>query len=66
MPVIAMTMAPASTEIKKSLVEELTAKAAEITGIPKTSFVVTLNELPTDALGLGGQTVADMKKQSTR
>ena len=62
MPVIAVTMAPTSSETKKQLIEGLTEKAVQVTGIPKEAFTVTLNELPEDALGCAGKTVAEMKR----
>lgn len=60
MPVIQMTMAEATKEQKKDLISELTATAVKITGIPSQNFIVTLNELPKDSLGLGGQTVEEI------
>jgi 4-oxalocrotonate tautomerase family enzyme len=66
MPVINMTMAPTTTDIRKALIEGLTEKAVEITGMPIAAFIVTLNELPEDALGCAGQTVAEMKRNLPR
>ena len=63
---INMTMSPTTTDVRKSLIEGLTEKAVEITGIPKAAFIVTLNELPEDALGCAGQTVAEMKRNLPR
>jgi 4-oxalocrotonate tautomerase len=60
MPVIQVTMAEATKEQKKDLITELTATAVKITGIPPQSFIVTINELPKDSLGLGGQTVEEI------
>ncbi len=62
MPVISVTIAPSSKETKKKLIEGLTEKAVKITSIPKEHFVVTIHELPLDALGCAGQTVEEMKK----
>lgn len=62
MPVIAVTMAPATKETKKELITRLTETAVEVTGIPIQSFTVTLHELPTDSLGVAGQTVEEMLK----
>ncbi len=62
MPVIAVTMAPATKEVKKELIEKLTATAVEVTGIPIQSFTVALHELPTNSLGVAGQTVEEMLK----
>ncbi|MCP3921660.1 MAG: 4-oxalocrotonate tautomerase [Desulfobacterales bacterium] len=62
MPVISVTMAEATKEQKKDLITELTATAVKITGISPQSFIVTLNELPKDSLGLGGQTVEEILK----
>ena len=61
MPVISITMGRASKEQKKALVERLTSVAMEVTQIPANHFVVTINEIGYDSLGLGGRTVEEIR-----
>ena len=55
MPVITLDMAALTKEKKAQLVETLTRDASEITGIPKEKFIVLINELDRDNIGVGGQ-----------
>lgn len=54
MPVISLDIAPLSTEKKEELIRTLTKITSEITQIPEASFIVLINELPVDAIGVGG------------
>ncbi|OQX17122.1 MAG: 4-oxalocrotonate tautomerase [Desulfobulbaceae bacterium A2] len=65
MPVIAVTMGPASKEQKQALVAGLTATAREITKIPEQHFIVTISELNYDSLGLGGKTVEEIRRNQS-
>jgi 4-oxalocrotonate tautomerase len=60
MPVITIAMHPVSSEEKKSLISALTSSAAQVTRIPETSFIVLVNELPAEAIGLGGRTLKEV------
>ena len=62
MPVISVTMGAINREQKKALIAGLTAKAIEITNFPQHAFIVTINELSDENIGLGGQTVEDIKQ----
>jgi 4-oxalocrotonate tautomerase len=62
MPVISVTMGTINKEQKKALIAGLTATAIEITNIPPHAFNVTINELSDENLGLGGQTVEEIKQ----
>lgn len=55
MPVITLDMAALTKEKKAALVETLTRDASEITGIPREKFIVLINELDRDNIGVGGQ-----------
>lgn len=55
MPVITLDMAVLTKEKKAELVETLTRDASEITGIPREKFIVLINELDRDNIGVGGQ-----------
>jgi 4-oxalocrotonate tautomerase family enzyme len=60
MPVIEITMAKASVEQKRALIERLTADAIEITKIPPVEFTVLIHELERDSIGRSGHTCADI------
>jgi 4-oxalocrotonate tautomerase len=59
MPVITLDMAAVSKEKKAELVKTLTRDASEITGIPQDKFIVLINELERDNIGVGGQLLSD-------
>ena len=59
MPVITLDMAALTREKKAQLVETLTRDASEITGIPQDKFIVLINELERDNIGVGGQLLSD-------
>ena len=60
MPVITIAMHPVSSDEKKSLISALTTSAAQATRIPESSFIVLVNELSEEAIGLGGRTLKDV------
>ncbi len=60
MPVIEITMAKATVETKRALIERLSADAMEITKIPAIEFTVLIHELERDAIGRSGRTCADI------
>lgn len=66
MPVITMTMGKGQTtrQQKKELVETFTTSASQITGIPAKSFTIFIDELNMDSIGVGGRTLAELKKLS--
>jgi 4-oxalocrotonate tautomerase len=60
MPVISITLKAIAEEQKKTLVERLTAEAVNITQIKAENFIVLINELPLENMGIGGKTVKAM------
>ena len=44
-----------SEKQKEQIVEEFTDSASKITGIPKESFYVFINEFPAENVGVGGK-----------
>lgn len=60
MPVITIAMHPVSSEEKKSLISALTSSAAKVTRIPESSFIVLVDELAEDAIGIGGRTLREV------
>ena len=51
-----------SKDQKRKLVEELTAKASEITGISESAFTVLIKEMSFDNIGGGGKLLSDIKE----
>ena len=48
-------------EIKRSLVKEITDAMEKAYGNPRGSFVVNINEYPSNNVGVGGVLVVDLK-----
>ncbi len=59
MPVITIDMAAVSREKKAELVRTFTSKASEITGIAEEKFIVLINELERDNIGVGGRLLSE-------
>ena len=61
MPVITISMGTgqADAEQKKTIIQDFTARAVEIMGLPPQSFTVLINELSHDAVGVGGMTLKE-------
>ncbi len=62
MPVITVTMGQVNEEQKKKLVRNLTREAAEITNINTESFIVFIQELPYENIGVGGKTIKEARE----
>lgn len=60
MPVITIDMAAVSKEKKEQLVQALTRSASEITGISADKFIVLINELERDNIGVGGKLLSEI------
>ena len=61
MPVITIAMHSTTEEVKKNLIEGLTAAAVAATSVPQEKFVVFVEEYATDAIGLGGRALKAIK-----
>ncbi|OGR15466.1 MAG: hypothetical protein A2277_20700 [Desulfobacterales bacterium RIFOXYA12_FULL_46_15] len=61
MPVINVAMGPVSEDQKKALIERLTSEAAIITKMGAENFIVLINEIPFENIGVGGKTIKDIK-----
>lgn len=61
MPVINITMGPATEEVKKNLIERLTSEAVSITKLGADHFTVLINELPVENIGCAGKTLKDLR-----
>ena len=61
MPVIKVECGPMDIEKKEKLIKSLTQAASSIMGIPEAAYVVLLNEMSKDNIGVGGEMLS--KKQ---
>jgi 4-oxalocrotonate tautomerase len=59
MPVITIDMGALTRDKKAELVRTLTRNASEITGIAEEKFIVLINELERDNIGVGGTLLSD-------
>ncbi|KAB0670331.1 4-oxalocrotonate tautomerase [Oryzomonas sagensis] len=66
MPVITVDLHSIDTEQKKALIENLTKTAVEVTNIPAEKFTILINELDSTNIGIGGQTLAELKAAQAR
>lgn len=62
MPVITIDISAMAPEKKAELVKELTLKASEVTKIPEEKFIVLINEMPRENIGIGGKLLSEIMK----
>lgn len=62
MPIISIAMHHTPAETRKQLISALTETAVAITSIPAEKFIVLINELPAESIGIGGRTLLEIKK----
>lgn len=55
MPVIKVECSTMDIETKEKLIKCLTQTASNIMGIPEAAYVVLLNEMSSDNIGVGGE-----------
>jgi len=60
MPVIKIDIGILDKGKKAQLVRELTAKASEVTQIPAEKFIVLINEMERDNIGVGGKLLSEI------
>jgi 4-oxalocrotonate tautomerase len=60
MPVITIDIGRIDKEKKTALVRELTLKASEVTQIPADKFIVLINEMERDNIGVGGKLLSEI------
>jgi 4-oxalocrotonate tautomerase len=63
MPTIVFESGKLADGVKAQLITKLTDVAADVTGIPKQLFHVSIRELPDDSIAIGGKSAADLKKE---
>ena len=56
MPVITVQMHKTSPEVKATLIRDLTAKAMQATQLPASAFIVLIDEMADENIGIGGKT----------
>lgn len=61
MPVIKVECSTMDIDTKEKLIKSLTQTASSIMGIPEAAYVVLLNEMSKDNIGVGGEMLS--KKQ---
>jgi len=64
MPIISIAMHHTPPETRQQLISALTETAVAVTNIPAQSFIVLINELPEESIGIGGRTLLELKKNS--
>lgn len=62
MPIISIAMHRTPSETRKQLISAVTETAAAVTDIPAQAFIVLINELPEESIGIGGRTLQELKK----
>jgi 4-oxalocrotonate tautomerase len=62
MPVITVDIHKVGSEQKSGLIRKLTDAAAEVTKVPEQAFVVLINEMDDENIGLGGKNRAEAMK----
>lgn len=61
MPVLTFEGGTLPQEKKKELIVRMTEAAAAVTGIPEDKFIVLLREMEDGNIGVGGQTLTEVK-----
>ena len=65
MPVIRVDGPQISVDKKRELVKRLTEVAAEVYGMGKEHIIVLIRENPPENVGVGGELIADRRKESS-
>ena len=66
MPLINIEIGKLIREQKLELISRLSGVAAEITSIPLNAFMVVVNELEDDNIGIGGRTIGELKAEAAK
>jgi 4-oxalocrotonate tautomerase len=66
MPIISWEGGKLPKEQKQELIQRLTEVAAEVTKIPAKFYLITIRELEDENLGVGGETVAEIKAKMAK
>lgn len=63
MPLITFEAGKLTDSIKREIIQKLTNVSAEVTGIPKEAFYITIRELPYENVAVGGKTVKEIREE---
>ncbi len=63
MPLITFESGKLTDETKLELIQKLTDVSAEVTGISKDLFFVSIREMPDENIAIGGMTVKEIKNK---
>lgn len=63
MPVITFESGTLTKSVKEKLIQNLTDISAEITGISKDLFFISIKEIPDEGIAVGGVTVRELKER---
>jgi len=63
MPFISIESGQLTPEIKKTLIARLTEVSAEVMGVPKEFFTVSIHELPNENIAIGGKDLNVMRAE---
>ena len=63
MPLITIESGELPAEVKEELTKKITDLAADVTGIPKSSFWVFIKELPDENISVGGKSLVEIRKE---
>ena len=66
MPLISIEAGHLTPEAKMKLIAKLTEVSAEVMGIPKDYFYVSIHELPNENLAIGGKDINTLKAELTQ
>jgi 4-oxalocrotonate tautomerase len=66
MPHISLEAGQLTPETKIKLIAKLTEVAAEVMGIPKDYFFVSIHELPNENIAIGGKDINTLKAEFTQ
>lgn len=66
MPLINVEIGKLSREQKLQLISRLSRTASEITGIPLNAFMIVINELDDENIGIGGRSIGELKAEADR
>lgn len=63
MPIINFNGPELSKEQKKELVRKFTEVASEVIEIPEEAFIVEINEIPPENVGVGGELLSERENE---
>jgi len=66
MPYIKFESGELSKEVRERLIKELTEVSADITGIPKELFFISIDEKVDTNIAVGGKTVKQLKEELSK